>query len=202
MYLPYNCRHIKQWMDGLYSISLSSKKRCACVVNSIYLQACKLEIKPCKIIMLFIAHMGNEKPPHPHQSHLMISVNVLINTVCFRLSVSSRKINAHAQYYIVFHTMDESTGRVSHHEDESRRRAKEVLEKNGDSLLDKHPDITAMDVGYKRKDGIEQHDGEVCLIICVRKKLPECLVAPDRLLPKEIDGVDVDVVEGVVYYNI
>ena len=60
--------------------------------------------------------------------------------------------------YSSFHTM---AGRASRHEDKSRRRAVEVLEKHRDSLLD-HPEVTALDVGYKRKDGIEQCDGEIC----------------------------------------
>ena len=37
------------------------------------------------------------------------------------------------------------------------------------------------------------------LIVYLSKKLPEDQVEPDQLLPKEIDGVDVDVIEEVVY---
>ena len=93
--------------------------------------------------------------------------------------------------------MDESTRRTS--EDESRKRAENVLDKHADRLLD-HRDVTAIDVGYKTKNGIKQSDGGFCLVIWVRKKLPESLVAPEQLLPKEIDGVDTDIIEGEVYY--
>ena len=37
------------------------------------------------------------------------------------------------------------------------------------------------------------------LIVYLSKKLSEDQVEPDQLLPKEIDGVDVDVIEEVVY---
>ena len=43
-----------------------------------------------------------------------------------------------------------------------------------------------------------------CYIVWVRKKLPEDQVEPDQLLPKEIDGADVDVLEGevvLIYLN-
>lgn len=92
--------------------------------------------------------------------------------------------------------MDEST-RQRARVDESRRRAEEVHKKYSERLLHTYHDAIGVNVGYKTKDGVERIEGEFCLIVWVEKKLPESLVAPDQLLPKEVDGVDVDVVERV-----
>ena len=97
--------------------------------------------------------------------------------------------------------MVESTEIASNHKKESRRRAAEVHKKHAERLLDTYHDVTAVDIGYKMKEGIERSDGEFCLLVWVRKKLPEYQVAPDQLLPKKIDGVDVDVLEGEVVFS-
>ena len=81
-------------------------------------------------------------------------------------------------------------------DNESRMRATEVNLKHGLRLLKEYRDVIAVDIGYKKKDGVERNEGEFCLIVWVKKKLPESEVEPDHLLPKEIEGVDVDVCEG------
>ena len=55
-----------------------------------------------------------------------------------------------------------------------------------------------MGVGYRKKDGLVKD--EVCLLVWVKKKLPEWEIASSQLLPKEIDGVAVDILEGEVVY--
>ena len=60
--------------------------------------------------------------------------------------------------------------------------------------------MTAVDVGFRRKGGILQEDSDVCLLVWVKEKLPKSKV--DNLLPKEIDGVSVDVLEGEVLYTV
>ena len=83
---------------------------------------------------------------------------------------------------------------------ESRKRAREVLQKHADRLV-KTYHATALDIGYREKDGVEQREGEVCLLVWVKEKLPESQVAPDKLLPKEIDGVEVDIRQGEVFFT-
>ena len=77
-----------------------------------------------------------------------------------------------------------------------KQKAKEVYKKHASHLLKEYHDVTAVDVGYRKKDGVELREGEVCLLVWVKKKLPESEVKSEELLPKEIDGVAVDVREG------
>ena len=65
--------------------------------------------------------------------------------------------------------MGESTEIGSHHEEESERRAADVHEKHAERLLDTYRDVTAVDVGYKTKEGIKQSDGEFCLVVHWKK---------------------------------
>ena len=64
-----------------------------------------------------------------------------------------------------------------------------------------------MDIGYRRKGGVEQKDGDVCLVIWVEKKLPKSKLEETgrRCLPPVYKAIAVDVREGqvmfVVCYN-
>ena len=62
-------------------------------------------------------------------------------------------------------------------------------------LLD-HPDVTAVDVNHKSVGG-KQTD-QLSLVVWVRKKLPESEVPEERRLPREIEGLQVDVIEGEI----
>jgi hypothetical protein len=55
-------------------------------------------------------------------------------------------------------------------------------------------EVTGVDIGYKYKDG--RRRDEVVLRIHLREKLAPALVDPAQLLPTEIDGVPVDVIQG------
>ena len=79
--------------------------------------------------------------------------------------------------------------------------AKEVLDKNVDHLLDDYNDATAVQIGCRTKNGIVI-EGEVCLVIWVKRKLPKSALEPDQLLPEAIEGVPVDVIEGEVFYTV
>jgi hypothetical protein len=37
--------------------------------------------------------------------------------------------------------------------------------------------------------------GEVALVVMVNKKIPDAELAPDQLIPRELDGVPIDVLE-------
>ena len=82
----------------------------------------------------------------------------------------------------------------------SRKKAKVVHKKNLSYIFDNYPNVTAVDVGFRQKGGILQEDSDICLLVWVKKKLPESDLV--KLLPKEIDGVSVDVLEGDVVYTV
>ena len=81
------------------------------------------------------------------------------------------------------------------------KKAVKVHDKHASHLLKEYRDVTAVDIGYRKKDGLVRVD-EVCLLVWVKKKLPESEVPPGQLLPKEIDGVSVDILEGEVVYAV
>ena len=56
------------------------------------------------------------------------------------------------------------------------------------------PDVTGVDIGYKYKDG--RRGEAVVLRVHLREKLAPGLVDPAQLLPAEIDGVPLDVIQG------
>ena len=76
---------------------------------------------------------------------------------------------------------------------EARPKIKDVQEKHLDRLLAR-PNVTAVDINYRTKGG-EKTD-QLCLVIWVRRKRPESGIPAEEVLPREIDGVPVDVIEG------
>jgi hypothetical protein len=58
-----------------------------------------------------------------------------------------------------------------------------------------------MHAGNRTKNG-EVIEGEICLVVWVKKKLPKSQLEPDQVLPEEIEGVPVDVVEGEAVYTV
>ena len=76
---------------------------------------------------------------------------------------------------------------------EERAKIKAVQEKHLDRLL-AQPNVTAVDVNYRTKGG-EKTD-QLCLVIWVRRKSPESGIPAEEVLPREIDGVPVDIIEG------
>ena len=76
---------------------------------------------------------------------------------------------------------------------ETRAKIKTVQEKHLDRLL-AWPNVTAVDINYKTKSGLKTD--RLCLVIWVRKKKPLSEIPAREVLPREIDGVPVDVFEG------
>lgn len=72
-------------------------------------------------------------------------------------------------------------------------RASEIQERVGDELLARD-DVTGVGVGFREKGG--ELTSEVVIRVYVRRKLPETQIEQSQLLPKEIDGVGVDVIES------
>ncbi len=56
------------------------------------------------------------------------------------------------------------------------------------------PEVTGVDIGYKYKDG--RRGEEVVLRVHLREKLAPGLIDPAQLLPADIDGVPLDVIQG------
>jgi hypothetical protein len=60
--------------------------------------------------------------------------------------------------------------------------------------LRQYPNVTGLGVGLRVVRG--QRTNEVCLRVYVRRKLPEAQLQTTEILPRTLDGVPVDVVEG------
>lgn len=57
--------------------------------------------------------------------------------------------------------------------------------------------VTAVDIGYRYKDGTRTD--ELAVRVHVREKLPESVLEDAELLPAEIDGIPVDVIQAVYH---
>ena len=71
-------------------------------------------------------------------------------------------------------------------------RAQSVQAKYVDELMAK-PYVVGVGIGLAKKDNTITQ--KVALIVMVSEKLPEAQLAPEDVLPKELDGVPVDVQE-------
>lgn len=69
-------------------------------------------------------------------------------------------------------------------------RATEVQTRYADLLLSK-PHVVGVGVGIAYRGGVPT--GEVALVVMVDEKLPAAELAPDEMIPAELDGVRVDV---------
>jgi len=68
----------------------------------------------------------------------------------------------------------------------------QVKETRKDNLLTME-NVVGVGVGYKIKNGHPSED--VAIVVMVSRKLPLPALAPESVLPKQVDGVNVDVVE-------
>lgn len=71
-------------------------------------------------------------------------------------------------------------------------RASMVLHQHEEALL-AYAHVVGVAVANRMKGGVPTN--EVAIVIYVDRKLAESELLPDEILPKEIDGVPVDVVE-------
>ena len=68
----------------------------------------------------------------------------------------------------------------------------EVRTRHEAELL-RYPNVVGVDEGIRTKDGVPT--GERCLVVYVERKVPRDQLAEAEILPGEIEGVSVDVVE-------
>ena len=71
-------------------------------------------------------------------------------------------------------------------------KAHAVKEKHKETLMGK-ANVVGVGIGLSRKD--DQNNGSTSIIVTVRQKLPPEMLSPSDLLPSEIEGVPVEVIE-------
>jgi hypothetical protein len=79
---------------------------------------------------------------------------------------------------------------------EQVRRASEVQARYADELMRK-PHVVGLGVGFTTRGG--ERTPEIGVVVMVDRKLPEAQLAPGDVIPKELDGVRVDVQETGVF---
>ena len=72
------------------------------------------------------------------------------------------------------------------------RKASEVQAKYASELMNK-PHVVGVAVGYTTQQGVSSSD--IGVIVMVDQKVPADQLAPDDLIPNELEGVPVDVQE-------
>jgi hypothetical protein len=58
----------------------------------------------------------------------------------------------------------------------------------------RYPNVVGVATGTRTREG--EPSGEPCLVVFVERKVPEADLRPGEVLPRELDGVPVDVVEA------
>jgi len=64
---------------------------------------------------------------------------------------------------------------------------------DAETQLKSHPNVVSIGIGYKYKGGVRTD--EVCIVIGVKRKLPEAQVPAGEVIASSIGGVDTDVIE-------
>ena len=77
-------------------------------------------------------------------------------------------------------------------EEDLTRRALRVKQTHEEEILSK-ANVLGVGVGLRERGGLRGE--QVALVVLVRRKLPLTELAPDDIIPGEIDGVPVDVQE-------
>jgi len=73
---------------------------------------------------------------------------------------------------------------------ESIARAQQIKAKYEKALMRKH-NVVGVGVGFRERGG--QVTDTVCIVVSVREKLPPDQLAPQDVIPSELEGVPVDV---------
>jgi len=81
---------------------------------------------------------------------------------------------------------------MSNGEEDLTRRALRVKQAHEEELLSK-ANVLGVGVGLRQRSGLLGE--QVTLVVLVRRKLPAGELAPKDVIPREIDGVPVDVQE-------
>lgn len=77
-------------------------------------------------------------------------------------------------------------------QDRQTRRAIRMQEKYGEQLM-ALPNVVGTAVGLRKRQG--QFTDQVALVVMVERKLPRARLATAELVPQELEGVPVDVLE-------
>jgi hypothetical protein len=85
-----------------------------------------------------------------------------------------------------------SQSRPLNEEDTEMAKITEVIEKHELEILN-YPNVVGVGVGYRIKSGKPMD--ELCLVVYVEKKVPKAELLARDIIPEEIDGVKLDVVE-------
>lgn len=80
---------------------------------------------------------------------------------------------------------------ASTNSDSDERRT--VLIRNYSMLRRRYPKVLSFNVGTKWVGGVDT--GRPCITVFVSKKIPKSYLSSDELLPSEVDGIPVDVIE-------
>jgi hypothetical protein len=80
----------------------------------------------------------------------------------------------------------------NHDDSEIIARAQAAKQAHGSFLLGL-PNVVGVGVGLRMRQG--QSTGEVALVVMVNKKIADAELTPDQLIPRELDGVPIDVLE-------
>src|SRR3989304_7255020 len=73
------------------------------------------------------------------------------------------------------------------------QQVRQVKEQHKGSILRK-PNVVVVGYGYKVVDGARS--GQLCLVALVREKVPRAALAPEDMVPPQVDGVATDVGQG------
>ena len=68
----------------------------------------------------------------------------------------------------------------------------QALDRQGPALM-RYPNVVGVSEGTRIRGGMPT--GERCVVVYVERKVPRDKLSPDEVLPSEVDGVPVDVVE-------
>ena len=85
------------------------------------------------------------------------------------------------------------TGADPSPEDPDRTAKAQAAKKAHVAFLLGLPNVVGVGVGLRIRRG--EPTGEVALVVLVNKKVPDAELAPHELIPKELDGIPVDVLE-------
>jgi len=78
---------------------------------------------------------------------------------------------------------------------DNTKRAAEIaaIQRRYDSRLMGLPNVVGTGIGYRQRDG--QPTDELCLVAMVSRKLEQSELPAEAILPRELDGVPIDVIE-------
>ncbi len=78
--------------------------------------------------------------------------------------------------------------------DSTQRRAEiAAIHERYDTCLMRFPNVVGTGIGYRRRNG--QSTDELCLVVMVSRKLERTALPPEAILPRELDGAPIDVIE-------